>query len=85
LLRSTGAALTTAAVTAGIEFFKLQHSPALDCFRLTVPGMLLLGRFFSIWDIFAYWLAISIGVLLDTQIRCAAEPASLPGGNGVSC
>jgi len=68
LLRSSGAALTTAAVTVGVEFFKLHQSPALDAFRLTIPGMLLLGRFFSIWDILAYWLAILIGLLIDHRI-----------------
>jgi hypothetical protein len=32
--------------------------------------MLLLGRFFSVWDILAYWIAIAAGVLLDKRIRC---------------
>jgi hypothetical protein len=83
LLRSSGAALTTAAVTVGVEFFKLHQSPALDAFRLTIPGMLLLGRFFSIWDILAYWLAISIGVLIDKQIRSGADPTSFPGDSRI--
>jgi len=54
-----------------VEFFKLAHSPALDAFRLTLPGILLLGRFFSAWDIVAYWLAISAAALADRQIRKA--------------
>jgi carbon starvation protein CstA len=62
-------ALFTGALTAAIEFFKLYHSPTLDAFRLTLPGILLLGRSFSVWDIIAYWLAISIGVFSDKRIR----------------
>lgn len=62
-------ALLTGAFTAAIEFFKLYHSPTLDAFRLTLPGVLLLGRSFSVWDIIAYWLAISIGVFSDKRIR----------------
>ena len=64
LVASISATLTTA-----VELFKLHHSPALDAFRLTIPGMLLLGRFFSIWDVLAYWIAILIGVLIDRRIR----------------
>jgi hypothetical protein len=63
------AALFTGVLTAAIEFFKLVHSPALDGFRLTLPGILLLGRVFSLWDIAAYWLAIAIGAGLDARIR----------------
>jgi hypothetical protein len=52
-----------------IEFGKLYHSPALDAFRLTLPGVVLLGRFFSVWDILAYWLAISVGAVVDWHLR----------------
>lgn len=61
-------ALIAAVVATAVEFFKLYHSPAMDAFRLTVPGVLLLGRVFSAWDIFAYWLAIAIGACLDLCI-----------------
>jgi hypothetical protein len=71
-LRLLAVALLTAALTAGVEFFKLHHSPALDAFRLTLPGILLLGRFFSVWNILAYWLAISIGAFVDRRIRPSA-------------
>jgi len=56
-------------VATAVEFFKLYHSPSLDAFRLTLPGILLLGRFFSGWDILAYWLAIACGALIDRAIR----------------
>jgi hypothetical protein len=52
-----------------VEVFKLYHSPALDAFRLTIPGILLLGRIFSGWDIVAYWLAICVGAYIDGRIR----------------
>jgi hypothetical protein len=64
-----GVASITCALAAAIEFLKLYHSPSLDSFRLTLPGILLLGRFFSFWDIVAYWLAIVLAALLDNAIR----------------
>jgi hypothetical protein len=56
-------------LATSVEFLKLLHHPALDAFRMTLPGILLLGRFFSWWDIMAYWLAILAGALIDLQIR----------------
>jgi hypothetical protein len=73
--------LLAGAIATTVEFAKLYHSPALDAFRLTLPGILLLGRFFSVWDIVAYWFAISIGVLIDNGIRSADRQASqIKGG-----
>ena len=70
--------LVNAAVLAGIlaaavEFLKLYRTPALDAFRLTLPGILLLGRFFSVWDIVAYWLAIVAGAIVDRRMRPVSE------------
>jgi hypothetical protein len=62
-------AALTSMLTAAIESFKLYHSPALDSFRRTLPGILLLGRLFSVRNILAYWLAIALGVLIDSAIR----------------
>jgi len=28
-----------------------------------------LGRFFSVWDIVAYWLAIAVAAVIDFRIR----------------
>ena len=61
--------LLAGVIATAVEFVKLYHSPGLDTFRLTLPGVLLLGRFFSVWDIVAYWLAISVGVFVDSSIR----------------
>jgi|HubBroStandDraft_1064217.scaffolds.fasta_scaffold250289_2 hypothetical protein len=72
-LRLLIVALISAALTTAVEFFKLHHSPAIDAFRLTILGILLLGRVFSAWDILAYWPAILIGLLIDHRIRFAAN------------
>ena len=62
-------ALFAAAIATIVEFAKLIHFPALDAFRLTLPGILLLGRFFSLWDLLAYYAAILLGALLDHRLR----------------
>lgn len=62
-------ALLAGMIATAVELVKLYHSPELDAFRLTLPGILLLGRFFCLWDIVAYWCAIPVGVLLDGSMR----------------
>jgi len=68
-LRLPVAAAVSGCIATAVEFFKLYHSPAMDAFRLTLPGMLLLGRYFSVRDIAAYWIAICLGALLDKSLR----------------
>jgi len=46
-LRLLVVALISAALATAVEFFKLHHSPALDAFRPTIPGILFLGRALS--------------------------------------
>jgi hypothetical protein len=58
-------AILSAITTALLELSRLYHLPALDAFRLTLAGRLLLGRFFSPKNIAAYWLAIAAAALLD--------------------
>jgi hypothetical protein len=67
-------ALLAGAVAAAVEFLKLYRSPSLDAFRHTLPGIILLGRYFSVWDILAYWLAIFVGALLDATFLRARKP-----------
>jgi hypothetical protein len=67
--RLPAAVLFAGSVATAVECFKLYHSPAMDAFRHTLPGILLLGRIFSVWDIAVYWLAISAGAFLDQAIR----------------
>jgi len=61
-------ALAACAVAAVVELSRLYHAPGIDAFRMTLAGKLLLGRFFSIWDIVAYWLAICLAALIDGVI-----------------
>ncbi|WP_263382593.1 ribosomal maturation YjgA family protein [Granulicella arctica] len=69
LLSVAAAGMAAAFVATSVECLKLYHSPGLDAFRLTLPGVLLLGRVFSLWDVVAYWLAILFGTLIDKGIR----------------
>lgn len=58
-------ALVAAVISVGVELFRLVHFPWLDAFRLTLPGALLLGRIFSVWNMLAYSVGIVLAVLLD--------------------
>ncbi|WP_213738045.1 DUF2809 domain-containing protein [Bradyrhizobium sp. dw_411] len=57
--------LISAAIAIGVELFRLIHAPWLDAFRLTLPGALLLGRIFSLWNMLAYGVGIIFAVGLD--------------------
>jgi len=59
-------------VATAVEFLKLYRTPSLDAFRGTLPGILLLGKYFSVWDIVAYWMAIGVGRWWIISC-CAAE------------
>jgi hypothetical protein len=58
-------AIDSTLIAALIEFFKLYHTTLLDDFRRTLAGALLLGRYFSLWDILAYAVAIFLVATLD--------------------
>jgi Protein of unknown function (DUF2809) len=49
-----------------VEFSRLIPSPALETFRLTFAGRLILGSIFSPRNILAYWLAIFLVAVLDS-------------------
>jgi hypothetical protein len=57
--------LISAAIAVGVELFRLVHAPWLDAFRLTLPGALLLGRIFSLWNLLAYGVGIIFAMGLD--------------------
>jgi len=65
---SEGIALNASLFAVAVEFFKLYHAPVLDAFRRTLAGTLLLGRFFSWWDIAAYLVAIALTAALDRRL-----------------
>jgi hypothetical protein len=66
-----GPAMISGLIATAVEFLKLYHTPDLEAFRYTLPGTLLLGRIFSVTDIAAYWLAIFLGAIFDSQLRPA--------------
>jgi hypothetical protein len=57
--------LAAGVIATLVELQRLYHSPALDAFRHSLAGILLLGNFFSLRDIVAYWLAIAVGAMVD--------------------
>jgi len=60
--------LIASVIAIGVELFRLVHFPWLDAFRLTLPGALLLGRVFSVWNMVAYGAGIGLGVGLDRSL-----------------
>ena len=61
-------AAISAAVAIAVEYSRLMHVfAALDRFRLTLTGKLLLGRFFSTRNIVAYLAAIALTALIDDR------------------
>jgi len=70
----TRVGVASAFLAACIECFKLYHSPAMDAFRSTLAGKLILGRVFSWKDIAAYALAIGVAALIDKMFLCPTAP-----------
>ena len=64
--RLAGRMAVAALIALLVEVSRLYHTPWLDGFRLTTAGALLLGRFFSGWNILAYWSGILAGAAVDT-------------------
>jgi len=62
-------AVIAALAAAAVEFSRLLHTPAFDAFRLTLAGKLLLGRFFSLKNIAAYWLAICLTAWIESSAK----------------
>lgn len=58
---------------------KLYHSGWLDAFRHAPAGIVLLGRFFSVRDLIAYWLAIPVGALVAQRLIGGARGARALG------
>ena len=70
--RSAAVAFVIAVV---VEASRLVHTPALDAFRLTLPGALLLGRIFAFADILAYAVGVALAAAVDAAIRAPADGA----------
>ena len=63
-----------AAIAASVECFKQVRSPALNAFRATLAGKLLLGRYFSVGALLAYGLAITLVAGLDAFLKPGRRP-----------
>ena len=61
-------AAVAALIAVLVECTRLVHFPALDAFRMTLAGRLVLGRFFSLKDILAYGLAILACAAVDSWV-----------------
>jgi hypothetical protein len=58
-----GCLVAAIAMAIGSELFRLYHAPALDAFRHTLAGALLIGRVFSLWNMLDYLAGIIIASL----------------------
>jgi hypothetical protein len=65
-----------------VEFSRLVPERHMDAFRLTLAGKLLLGRYFSVWNIAAYLLAIAIAAAADARFTERLLNAKWPPRNG---
>ena len=67
-LRPAGVALISVLLSALVELSRLVDQPALNAFRSTLPGKLILGRYFSLKDIAAYWITIAALFCIDQNM-----------------
>lgn len=75
--RLAGSAL---ALAVAVELFRLLHTPALDAFRLTAAGTLLVGRVFSGWDVAAYAAGIGAAWTFDRPALALGRDPGCPEG-----
>ena len=61
-----------------IEVSRLIHFPALDAVRTTLPGQLLLGNIFSVWNLGAYAVGIGAAAWLAVSLHRDRGAAALP-------
>jgi hypothetical protein len=67
--RPISIACIAALLAAASEFFRLYHQPALDAFRLSLAGVLLLGRVYSPWHLLDYAIGIALAALLTAPFH----------------
>ncbi|WP_422387294.1 DUF2809 domain-containing protein [Agrobacterium vaccinii] len=79
--RKRGLAVAVACVVAiVVEAIRLVHFPALDAFRATTSGALLLGRVFSLWNIVSYGLGIAMAALIAQRFLAKERPCEHVSG-----
>jgi Protein of unknown function (DUF2809) len=59
------ASLIAMLIAVVVECVRLVHAPWLDAFRTTLPGALILGRIFSLWNLVAYGIGIVCAAATD--------------------
>ncbi|XUY27788.1 DUF2809 domain-containing protein [Agrobacterium sp. rho-8.1] len=63
-----GAIVVACIVAITVELIRLVHFPALDAFRETAVGALLLGRVFSLWNIGCYIAGVVLVALIEARL-----------------
>jgi Protein of unknown function (DUF2809) len=73
-------AVATLAITIAtlLELSRLIPITPIDAFRLTFAGKILLGRYFSIKNIIAYILAITLTAALDSSSHFGRQNPDIP-------
>ena len=67
--RNRRASIVVACIVAiAVELIRLVHFPALDAFRATTAGALLLGRVFSLWNIACYLAGIGAAAFISSRL-----------------
>ena len=64
-LRPPAIATLAIIIATLVELTRLVPIALIDAFRLTLPGQILLGRYFSIKNVVAYILAIAFAAICD--------------------
>ena len=71
-------ALLASVVAGVVELSRLWHFPALDAFRLTRAGILLLGRVFLLWHFAIYWATIALAAAADGAFVRGRDISTVP-------
>ena len=66
------------AICWAVEFSQLSHAPALDGWRLTMPGQLILGTSFDPRDLGAYALGVLATLILELTVRRRHHSPEVP-------
>ena len=72
-LRPLAVASLAIAIATLVELSRLIPIAPIDAFRLTLAGQILLGRYFSIKNIAAYLLAITLAAICDRAFLAREE------------
>jgi Protein of unknown function (DUF2809) len=65
-------------IATALELTRLIPIAPIDAFRLTLPGQILLGRYFSLKNIAAYLVAITLTAILDSSFLFSRQDSDIP-------